>query len=135
MSFQEADSRSVNPFFSDYSKIGYRHNCQACVATFIARRQGYNVSALPNLNNRQIYMLSYNTSLAYLTPNQEHPKYILKPKGVNKIKFLESQIKQGEIYSVEFNWIGASCGRSHIFMDTIFREGKILHPYLHSCIL
>lgn len=24
---------------------------------------------------------------------------------------------------------------SHIFMDTIFREGKILHPYLHSCVL
>ena len=24
---------------------------------------------------------------------------------------------------------------SHIFMDTIFRESKILHPYLYSCIL
>ena len=79
MTFEQADSGNVNPYFGT-EKIGYRTNCQTCVATYVARKLGYDVKALPNLNNKNIHDLSYDVSLAYVDKDGKHPekKLLLK---------------------------------------------------------
>ncbi len=64
MNFEQADSGKVNPFikqtynpFTGKGLIGYKTNCQTCVAVYVARRKGYDVRALPNLDNKNIYRL------------------------------------------------------------------------------
>lgn len=108
MDFKQADSGNVNPYYG--KGIGYGHNCQTCVATYVARRQGYDVHALPNLNNKNIYRLSYDTSLAYLDANGQHPTRIRKPKNTRVDSFLEQTVKPNEIYSVGFTYKSAHCG-------------------------
>lgn len=109
MTFEQADSGNVNPYYGK-GYIGYATNCQTCVATFVARRQGYDVRALPNLNNKSIMKLSYNTSLAYVDKNGTHPKAIKKPKGARKAKWLEQNVKNGDIYALQFAYSGKSYG-------------------------
>lgn len=110
MDFKQADSGNVNPNFSNGEKIGYRHNCQTCVATYFARRKGYDVTALPNLDNESIYRLSYDTSLAYLTPRGQHPiKKAIAP-GQRKMDFLSKEVKGDGTYALEWAWKGRSSG-------------------------
>lgn len=109
MTFEEADSGHVNPNITK-DLIGYRHNCQTCVAVYVARRQGYDVSALPNLDNKNIYDLSLDTSLAYLNEKGEHPTRIKRPFGQSKQVFLDNTVKEGGIYSLQFMWRGRSSG-------------------------
>ena len=94
MTFKEADSGHCNPFYkqawNDYTQtgyIGYRTNCQTCVAAFIARRQGYDVRALPNLDNESIYRLSLDPMLAYVDKNGNHPTERAQKKGQGAKKF------------------------------------------------
>lgn len=115
MTFDEADSGSVNPYIKSQwvdghyvEYIGYHHNCQTCVATYIARRKGYDVRALPNLNNKNIYDLSYNTSLAYVDKNGKHPEREVKPHGMKTSVWLRN--KPNGIYSVEFSYTGKRSG-------------------------
>lgn len=121
MTFEQADSGNVNPYFG--KGIGYNHNCQTCVATYVARRQGYDVRALPNLNNKNIYRLSYDTSLAYIDDNGQHPKQVKKPNGARIDSFLEQAIKPNDIYSVEFVYRGAHSG--HIITAERGADGAI----------
>lgn len=107
MTFEEADSGHVNPHYGK-GLIGYRHNCQTCVATYVARRQGYDVRALPNLDNENIYKLSYNTSLAYLTADGQHPSYIYRGFNEKMDSFLDKNVKEGGIFSLQFGWKGRS---------------------------
>ena len=109
MTFEEADnghcnpyfSRNFNPFTQKGDVIGYATNCQTCVATYIARRQGYDVRALPNLNNKEIMQLSYNTNLIY----EQHGEENAKKRGEKKIDFLKRICKnEGDICSVEWQW-------------------------------
>ena len=104
MTFAQADNGNCNPYYGK-GLIGYKTNCQTCVATYVARRQGYNVRALPNLNNKNIWRLSRNTSLAYIGAIKQD-----KPFGVRTDLWLEQTVKQGEIYSVEFRWGKTSHG-------------------------
>lgn len=101
MNFKEADSGNCNPYYNN--GIGYGHNCQTCVAVYVARRQGYDVRALPNLNNRNIMRLSYDTALAYVDSNGKHPAHIAKPKGEKLLTFLDRNIKDGDIFSLEYD--------------------------------
>lgn len=123
MTFEQADSGNCNPHFRDYSKIGYRHNCQTCVAVYVARRQGYDVSALPNLNNKNIYELSHDTALAYRTDKGRHPVHIVKQRGQSNYDFLQNTVKEGGIYSLEFNWSGMTSG--HIIVVEKESSGNI----------
>lgn len=121
MSFEEADGGKCNPKIG--KGIGYRHNCQTCVAVYYARRQGYDVRALPNLNNKNIFELSYNTSLAYVNEKGEHPHRRLKPYGTRTDRFLESQVKEGRIYTVE--WAYGSSSNGHIITVERNAEGNL----------
>ena len=113
MSFEQADGGRVNPFFEQGCKgqlIGYRHNCQTCVAVYFARRKGYDVRALPNLNNKNIYSLSVNTTLAFVNQKGEHP--IEKPKAhyQKTLDFLNSEVSDNRVYSLCFSWKGRRDG-------------------------
>lgn len=103
MTFEEADSGKVNPFYGK-SYIGYRHNCQTCVATFIARKLGYDVRALPNLNNKTMRDLSFNTMDIYKTENGGKPTLRSKPYRMRKIDFLEKECYNGGTFALEFHW-------------------------------
>lgn len=112
MSFEQADGGAPNPNFENTNLIGYRTNCQTCVVAYEARLRGYDVRALPNLRNPAIKKLSYETSLAYVGA-----KKISKPKGQNKVKFLRSNIRDGERFTLEFKWQGKQ--KAHIISVTM----------------
>lgn len=129
MTFEQADSGNCNPFFgkkdvkTGVNYIGYRTNCQTCVATYIARRQGYDVRALPNLDNREIAQLSQNTSLAYKDKNGNHPEKMQKPYEDTPAEWLSKEMKPGEIFSVEFDWSGRNSG--HIITAEKLSNGEL----------
>lgn len=129
MTFEQADSGNVNPYFREADKktnvdfIGYKTNCQTCVATYIARRQGYNVRALPNLDNRDIYALSYDTSLAYIDKKGKHPEKESKPYGESVSWWLSEKVKPNDICSIEFSWKGKRNG--HIIIAEKRNDGKL----------
>ena len=101
MTFEQANGGKVNPFF-DSRYVGYHNNCQACVAVYYARRLGYDVRALPNLNNKAIDDLSHDISLAYRDEYGEHPK---KKYITGRFrKTINQTIKEGEIYAIEWRW-------------------------------
>lgn len=99
MTFEKADSGAPNPYFGKKDLVGYNTNCQTCVVAYEARRRGYDVRALPNYRNPNIKQLSRNTLKAY-----EGGQHIRKPSGQNKMKFLRSNIREGERWTLEFKW-------------------------------
>ena len=98
MTHEEANSGKVNPNFGKY---GYNGNCQACVATYYARRLGYNVEALPYTpNNDTIKDLAANPCLAYIKDGnlpKMRPAY-----GKNKMATISSQMTNGDIGLIEY---------------------------------
>ena len=121
MDFKAADSGNVNPYYG--KGIGYSFNCQTCVATYFARRQGYDVRALPNLNNKYIFQLSHDVSLVYVDKNGKHPTKTAKPKGERVGLFLEKNIGKNEIYTVDFEWTGKRTG--HIITAERGEDGAV----------
>lgn len=107
MDFEQANGGKVNPYFKSYGLIGYHDNCQTCVAAYYARRMGYDVQALPNLNNRAIYDLSYDESLAFIDKNGNRPKSVsLRGKRISVA--LDQVVEEGKIYALDWRW-----GKSH----------------------
>lgn len=124
MSFEQADGGHCNPYYNK-GLIGYATNCQTCVAVYVARRQGYDVRALPNLNNKDIRDLSIDVTLAYVDENGKHPSLNNKPRGASTSKWLESTVKEGEIHAIRGTWKGGRSG--HIIV--VEREGGALRIY------
>lgn len=121
MNFKQADNGNCNPYFSRSGGIGFRHNCQTCVAVYMARRKGYDVYALPNLNNKNIYELSYDTSLAYLDKNGKHPNSVnIRGKAINQ---LQKELKEDGLYTLEFSYVGRRSG--HIITVEKLKDGSI----------
>lgn len=130
MTYEQADNGNVNPFFDDnynpFSKrgsvIGYRTNCATCVATYVARRQGYDVRALPNLNNPDIMRLSQNVLLAY----DSKPQPLKKKKGEDTWSFLNRVVqKDGSIFSMDWSWGGSRKG--HIVVVEKDKNGVFVY--------
>ena len=118
MTHEQADSGNVNPYFGT-EQIGYRTNCQTCVATYVARRQGYNVKALPNLNNKSISDLSHNVALAYVDKNGEHP-------GKESVTYDNMwMVGEGKLYALRWTWKNRNCG--HIVMQMNDGQGAYLY--------
>lgn len=109
MTHEEADSGNVNPYYRT-SKIGYRHNCQTCIATYFARLMGYNVRALPNLNNKNIFELSIDTALAFVDENGKHPEKIKQPSYTRTEPWLLGEMEENETCSIQFTYVGRKCG-------------------------
>lgn len=124
MTFEQADSGNCNPYYHDNVKgktIGYQTNCQTCVATYIARRKGYDVRALPNLNNRNIDNLAYNVSLAYKDKSGNHPKTINVRNLDDAYNKLVAQGGKGELVALRFSWAGRNSG--HIVIVDNLKAG------------
>lgn len=109
MDFAAADGNRCNPYYgSDY--IGYKTNCQTCVAVYFARRMGYDIQALPNLNNSAIRDLSHNVTLAYRDAEGNHPAIKRKPDGMRKSAWIDSIAQTGKIVAVQMQCRGRSDG-------------------------
>lgn len=120
MTFTEADSGHVNPNFEECD--GFQCNCQTCVVVFEARLRGYDIEAKPFEMTSNASSLSENTNLAWLTPEGEHPDYIMNFEA-NSVdaayQFISDTVKPGERYTLEGVWKGGfGCG--HII--SVFRE-------------
>lgn len=126
MNFQEADSGNVNPYYGK-GFIGYKHNCQTCVAVYIARRLGYNVRALPNLNNIEIVALSRDTTLAYIDQNGMKPQKIGKSSGVKTKNWLNYEVKENTIFGIEF-FYGKSSQGHIVVAEKIAGELQLYDP-------
>lgn len=120
MTFTEADSGHVNPNFEECD--GFQCNCQTCVVVFEARLRGYDIEAKPFEMTSNASSLSEKTNLAWLTPEGEHPDYIMNFEA-NSVdaayQFISDTVKPGERYTLEGVWKGGfGCG--HII--SVFRE-------------
>ncbi len=106
MSFEEADSGHVNPKFG--TDIGYYKNCQTCVPVFEARLRGYPVCARGNTPGSMLSQMSHQTNLIWIDPaTGTHPDYIYNVWANSPEKylaFINSTVKQGERYSIQFVW-------------------------------
>ena len=125
MTFAQADGMKPNPYYGKRGLYGYHNNCQTCVVAFEARLRGYDVRALPNNRNPYIRDLQYNTNLAYIDQYGKHPQYITSPKGMNKLKFIDSVVREGKRYSIEWDWKSGISG--HII--TVMKENGKLKFY------
>ena len=133
MTFDEADNGHCNPYYSTQpnAPIGYRTNCQTCVAVYVARRNGYDVRALPNLNNEAIYDLSRNTTLAYRDANGNHPTMVGKPYGAKTEIWLKNTMRDGDIYAIRGTWKGKNVGHI-ITAEKVNGEIKFYDPQVNK---
>ena len=118
MTFEQADSGSVNPYYGT-EQIGYVTNCQTCVPTYVARRQGYDVRALPNLDNRSIYQLSHDVTLAFVDKNGNRPRL----EDITRREIMN--VDPGKMYALRWGWKGRTSG--HIVMMMNDGQGAYLY--------
>ena len=131
MTFEEADSGNVNPYYNS-GYIGYAHNCQTCVAVYYARRKGYDVTALPNLNNIDIYNLSRDTSLAYIDEQTgKHPHQITKCSGQKVDAFIDFNIKEGEIHTLQYQYTDRNSGHI-IIAEKVNGKIRLYDPQINK---
>ena len=114
MSFEDADGKAGNP---KYRKgTGTAQNCQNCVVANEARRRGYNVSAKSYTKNTTAEVLAKNPRVAWVDPKTgDVPDFV--PWDYKRIydknsyrAFLDENVKDGERYTLQFNWVNASGG-------------------------
>lgn len=123
MNFEQANHERNNPDYKTNAKA--RVNCQTCVLAFKARKDGYNVEALP-LKNETQNLLSNHTELAYVDPETNtHPEPKKFKTATEMINTLEATCKDGELYNVEWTWKGKHDG--HII--SAFKENNDLYLY------
>lgn len=130
MDHAEADSGNVNPFYKS-GIPGYENNCQTCVATYVARRLGYQVRALPNSNNKYIEHLSHATNEAFVDKSTGFPPSYIAHDGYQDLySWLLSNVKEGGLYAIEYGW-RTQPGYGHITM--IERNGYQIKAYDPQC--
>ena len=108
MNEEQANKGNANPNFHLGRASGYWNNCQTCVVAYELRRRGYDVSALPKINNPTMTNLSLNTSLAWIDPNTgKKPRYIESNKVTTPKRtynWMKKEIELGGRYTIEFYW-------------------------------
>ena len=112
MDFVKADNHNTNPLY-DKNYTDSKINCQTCALTYEARRQGYDVIALPRNLNKNIEKLqnelSLNTRKAWIRKdNGGMVQPIFKGKngsGDDLFKLLDKKAgTNGERYCIDFGW-------------------------------
>lgn len=120
MTFTEADSGHVNPNLEECE--GFQCNCQTCVVVFEARLRGYDIEACPMKDGSNAMQLSEKTNLAWITPEGNHPDYIMNfdANSVDAVyNFIDETVKPGERYTLEGVW-KELFGTGHII--SVFKE-------------
>lgn len=110
MTYDEADTGKVNPNYG--TDHGYSINCQSCVATFEARQRGYDVQVLPCKKGSMAERVAVHTNLPWIDPvTGKHPEYIVDETltaAKQYLGFVDSTVKRGERYTIQFLWNGRS---------------------------
>ena len=108
MTFDEADNGRANPHYSSlFAQIGdeYSTNCQTSVVAHEARMRGYNVYA-KGFDPENVLMsnLAYFSEKAWIDPKTGKTPKMTGYKGKSERcgNWLDSTVKQGERYSVEY---------------------------------
>ena len=108
MSEEQANKGNANPNYHLGPNSGYTKNCQTCVVAYELRRRGYDVSALPKINNPTMTNLSLDTSLAWIDPNTgKKPRYIESDKVTTPkqtYNWMKKEIDPNGRYTIEFDW-------------------------------
>ena len=103
MTHEEADSGKVNPKYADND--AYKRNCQICVATYIAKRRGYDVEALPFIENNKAMEEYASDPLRFYKESKEKPiVFEKKEKGISDFDYLKKRCYNGSIVALNFNW-------------------------------
>ena len=97
----------------------YHENCQSAVVAYEARLRGYDVTAKPwERQNGEQYALAMQTNRAWYDPNTGSPSSAparMSANTASQIKSnLESTVKPGERYTMEFTWKNRNGGGGHI---------------------
>ena len=122
MDFEKADSGNVNPYYKK-GFVGYETNCQTCVATYFARRLGYDVRALPNFANQTINTLSYYPEIAYIDENGYYPRFNDCKWFETPMDFLNRIVKDGEIHMLQFCFVNENYG--HVIVAEKNKSGVL----------
>ena len=108
MSEERANKGNANPNFYVGNGDEYRRNCQTCVVAYELRRRGYDVSALPRLNNVAMDSLAKDATLAWIEPNtgevpaRKNDLSVTTPtKAYN---WLKKELQIGGRYTMGFSW-------------------------------
>jgi len=134
MTHDEANEGRVNPH-RDTMSPSERGNCQTCVIAYAMRRRGYDVEAKPRKGDAETEQkaVARDSDIAWLDPDTgESPKYTELEKGkkysaINGQKWLEQNIKEGEIHTFEFCWRHGS-GAHIIIAERINGELVLYDP-------
>ncbi len=123
MNFKDADGKRANPEYGKNPKA--TENCQTCVLAFKARREGYDVEAMPYGSETQT-KLARNTTMAYINRETgEFPREHKFKKLGQTMNTLEAMAKEGELYNFAFSWKQKKSG--HII--NAFKQGSELYLY------
>lgn len=122
----------------------YRVNCQTCVVANEARRRGYDVCATGNTKGSMNEKLSSDSTLAWIDPSTgKHPQ-LLSFDGSGKSDALgrpiptkasywkwlneDGRIREGERYTIEFEWGGKSHSGHIVSMERTSDGIRIYDP-------
>ena len=124
LSTADEDIKAVNP---NWKKLkGYDDNCQRCVPTYVLRRRGYNVEALPtgqneeidNLLKRNPHMIWRKAGSPVMPISTRGSKYFGKPE----IEKFMKKLPDGAMCEVKCTW---KDGKSaHVFIAEK-KNGKV----------
>ena len=124
LSTADEDIKAVNP---NWKKLkGYDDNCQRCVPTYVLRRRGYNVEALPtgqneeidNLLKRNPYMIWRKAGSPVTPISTRGSKYFGKPE----IEKFMKKLPDGAMCEIRCVWEDGNSG--HVFIAEK-RNGKV----------
>ena len=136
MTHEEADTGKPNPNY--FKGKGYKINCQSCVVSYEARRRGYNVQAKANMNNPVAEKLSYNTNLAWLDADGNHPKIVRTGAKNSKqlLKYMRDNMKEGERYTLQMYWRDYNSGHIiHAYKENgevVLYDPQVPEAYAHT---
>ena len=107
--------KAVNPYFEKGTPYG--KNCQRCVPTFVLRRRGYNVTALPS-GNAQIddFLMNFPEAVWKKSGSPIIPKHTRGSKyfGKPEIEKFMKELPDGAMCEVRCQWVDEEKG--HVFI-------------------
>lgn len=133
MTHEQANGLSSNPKYNDPNAVkqGYHDNCQSCVVSYAMRLRGYEVEARNrDYNNEAQNQLSLDTTVAWIDPTTgRRPRLTAVPvrKASKGLKWLMDNLKNGGVYTFEFEVNDSVCYGIHIIILTKNEESLTIY--------
>lgn len=129
LSTADEDLKAVNP---NYGRIsGYDDNCQRCVPTYVLRKQGYDVEALPTGQNETIdnllkhnpYIIWQKAGSPVIPKSTRGSSYFGKPEIEKYMK----DLPDGAMCEIQCQWAKENYG--HVFIaEKVAGEIRYIDP-------